>query len=175
MLPSRSVNRKVTVPAGSVRAPSPPVNTSPIAPLPGPPRRKVCSRDRPIDLPEDPAAATVQLWSRLRDDLMADMTRLRNRLHALLLRCDPQYPQRVPRLTTQKGLAACLAYVAPGDGPLARVRERAVRQVARLLGVTPNTVSLLQVFGPRGMARVMLSKLRAPRPSPAPPEAAAAA
>ena len=86
-------------------------------------------------LPEDPAAATVQLWSRLRDDLVADMTRLRNRLHALLLLCDPQYPRHVPRLTTQKGLAACLAYTAPGDGPLARARERAVRQVAAQLAL----------------------------------------
>jgi transposase len=89
----------------------------------------------PVVLPEDPAAATAQLWSRLRDDLVTDMTRLRNRLHALLLLCDPQYPQCVPRLTTQKGLAACLAYTAPGDGPLPRARERAVRQVAAQLAL----------------------------------------
>jgi transposase len=89
----------------------------------------------PVVLPEDPAAATAQLWSRLRDDLVADMTRLRNRLHALLLLCDPQYPQRVPRLTTQAGLAACLAYTSPGDTPLARARERAVRQVAAQLAL----------------------------------------
>jgi transposase len=89
----------------------------------------------PVVLPEDPAAATAQLWSRLRDDLVTDMTRLRNRLHALLLRCDPQYPQRVPRLTTQTGLAACLAYTAPGAAPLARARERAVRQVAQQLAL----------------------------------------
>ena len=63
------------------------------------------------------------------------MTRLRNRLHALLLLCDPQYPQRVPRLTTHKGLAACLEYTAPGDGPLPRERERAVRLVAAQLAL----------------------------------------
>jgi transposase len=74
----------------------------------------------PVVPPEDPAAATAQLWSRL---------------HALLLLCDPQYPRYVPRLTTQKGLAACLAYTAPGDGPLARARERAVRQVAAQLAL----------------------------------------
>jgi transposase len=89
----------------------------------------------PVVLPEDPATATAQLWSRLRDDLVTDMTRLRNRLHALLLLCDPQYPRHVPRLTTQKGLTAGLAYTAPGDGALARAREQAVRQVAQQLAL----------------------------------------
>ena len=67
----------------------------------------------PVVLPEDPAAATAQRWSRRRDDLVTDMPRLRNRLHALLLLCDPQDPRHGPRLTTQQGLTACLAYPAP--------------------------------------------------------------
>ncbi len=45
----------------------------------------------PLVLPEQTEVATVELWSRLRDDVVADMTRVRNRLHALLLVCDPQY------------------------------------------------------------------------------------
>jgi transposase len=84
----------------------------------------------PLILPEEPEVAAVQLWSRLREDLVADLTRLRNRLHALLLLCDPEYRQQVPSLRTRAGLAACLQYTAPGAGALAREREQAVRQLA---------------------------------------------
>lgn len=42
----------------------------------------------PLVQAETVASASLQLWSRLRDDLVLDMTRLRNRLHALLLLCD---------------------------------------------------------------------------------------
>src|ERR1051326_4118412 len=44
----------------------------------------------PLVQAETVASASLQLWSRLRDDLVLDMTRLRNRQHALLLLCDPE-------------------------------------------------------------------------------------
>ena len=81
---------------------------------------------------EDPIA-TVQLWSRLQAELTEDMTRLVNRLHNLLLFCDPGYETKLPRLTTTAGLEAVRAYVAPGQGELVRERERAVRQLAEQL------------------------------------------
>jgi transposase len=87
----------------------------------------------PLVLPDEEAVATVQLWSRLREDVVADMTRVRNRLHALLLLCDPTYKTRIPDLTTRTGIRACQAYTAPGQGVLARHREQAVRQVAAQL------------------------------------------
>ena len=61
----------------------------------------------PVVLPEAEEAASVELWSRLREDVVADMTRLRNRLHALLLLCEPGYQRRLPKLTTQTGIRAC--------------------------------------------------------------------
>src|SRR5262245_10184437 len=89
----------------------------------------------PVVLPEEPEVATVRLWSRLRDDLVADTTRVRNRLHALLLLCDPEYARQLPRLTTQAGIAACQRYSAPGAGPLAREREQGVRRIAAQLAL----------------------------------------
>jgi transposase len=59
-----------------------------------------------------------------------DMTRLRNRLHALLLLCDPEYSQVIRSLRSRRGIQAARTYTAPGMGQLERVRERAVRQVA---------------------------------------------
>jgi transposase len=89
----------------------------------------------PVVVPEEDAVATVQLWSRLREDLIADMTRVRNRLHALLLLCDPEDNRRLPDLTTRTGIRACLAYTARGQRAVARTREQAVRQVAAQLAV----------------------------------------
>ena len=45
----------------------------------------------PLVQAETVISASLQLWSRVRDHLVLDMTRLRNRLHALLLLCDPEY------------------------------------------------------------------------------------
>ncbi len=87
----------------------------------------------PLVLPDEEAVATVQLWSRLREDVVGDMTRVRNRLHALLLLCDPTYKTHIPDLTTRTGIRACRTYTAPGQGALARHREQAVRQVAAQL------------------------------------------
>ena len=83
---------------------------------------------------EDPLAA-VQLWSRLQAEFTEDMTRLINRLHALLLACEPGYQERLPALTTKAGIEAVRAYVAPGEGELARERERAVRAVGEQLAL----------------------------------------
>ena len=44
----------------------------------------------PLVQAETVVTASLQIWSRLRDDLVLDMARLRNRLHALLLLCGPE-------------------------------------------------------------------------------------
>ncbi len=64
-----------------------------------------------------------------------NLSRVRNRLHALLLVCDPEYQRRLPALTTAAGVAACLEYAAPGDSPLSRAREQAVRHLAAQLAL----------------------------------------
>jgi transposase len=89
----------------------------------------------PVVLPEDPDVATLQLWSRLRDELVVDMTRVRNKLHALLLLCDSEYQHRLPSLTTRAGVAACQHYTAPGLSVVAREREQAVRHLAMQLAL----------------------------------------
>jgi len=83
---------------------------------------------------EDPLAM-VQLWSRLQAETTEDMTRLTNRLHALLLLCEPGYEARLPRLTNKAGVQALRAYRAPGEGELARERERAVQSLAEQLAL----------------------------------------
>jgi transposase len=83
---------------------------------------------------EDPLAM-VQLWSRLQAETTEDMTRLTNRLHALLLVCEPGYDARLPTLTTKAGAQALRAYRAPGESELARERERAVHALAEQLAL----------------------------------------
>ena len=52
----------------------------------------------PAVLLEDPATATAQLWSRQRDDLVAAMTRLRNRPPTPLLAEPRASPGNAPTL-----------------------------------------------------------------------------
>jgi len=83
---------------------------------------------------EDELAA-VQLWSRMQAELTKDLTRLINRLHDLLLQCDPQYKDRLPDLTTKAAIAALRTYTAPGKGALAAEREAMIRATAEQLAL----------------------------------------
>ncbi|MDE3113381.1 MAG: IS110 family transposase [Chloroflexota bacterium] len=87
----------------------------------------------PRVLAQDDETAAVQLWSRTQAELTKDMTRLVNRLHDLLLLCDPEYAAGLPALTSKAGIEALLGYAAPGTGALARERERVVRATAAQL------------------------------------------
>jgi transposase len=87
----------------------------------------------PHVLAQDDETAAVQLWSRTQAELTKDMTRLVNRLHDLLLLCDPEYKLRVPALTTKAGIQALLRYIAPGVAALAREREAVIRATAAQL------------------------------------------
>jgi transposase len=89
----------------------------------------------PLVQAEDPTAAAVQLWSRLREDLVHDMTRVRNRLHALLLLCDPEYQHHLPALRNKGTVRLLVAYTAPGASPADRAREQAVRRLAAQLAL----------------------------------------
>ena len=82
---------------------------------------------------EEDEQAAVTLWSHTQAELTKDLTRLINRLHDLLLQCDPQYKATLPDLTTKAAIAALKAYVAPGSGVLAREREAVVRATAAQL------------------------------------------
>ena len=84
---------------------------------------------------EEDEQAAVQLWSRTQAELTKDLTRLMNRLHDLLLQCDPEYKTTLPALTTKAAIPALLRYTAPGSGVLAREREALIRQTAAQLAL----------------------------------------
>lgn len=146
----------------------------------------------PIVLPEESEAASLELWSRLREDVVVDMTRLRNRLHALLLLCDPGYGRHLPKLTSQAGIRACQEYTAPGPGALARAREQAVRQLAaqlallgrqerelrtsieRAVAARFSALTAIEGVGPL-LAAALIAELGAPRPGFGVPQLAALA
>ena len=130
---------------------------------------------------EDDELAAVQLWSRLEQELSEDRTRLLNRLHNLLLLCDPGYATDVGELTTKAGIAAARRYVAPGARAVAREREQAVRATAervalldqqladlrRKLGRASNgsfrALRQIEGVGPQ-IACTIVAELGAPRP-----------
>lgn len=84
---------------------------------------------------EDDELAQVQLWSRTQAELTKDITRIVNRLHELLLQCDPEYKSRLPDLTTKTAIAALQAYQAPGPSGLDREREALIRATAAQLAL----------------------------------------
>ncbi len=146
----------------------------------------------PLVQTEEPAVASLQLWSRLREDLVLDMTRLRNRLHALLLLCDPEYRQVIRSLRSRRGVQAARTYTAPGSGQLERVRERAVRLVAEQIALLMNQekelranieasvsehfVPLLSIEGVQPIvAAGLIAELGMPRPGFGVPQIAALA
>jgi transposase len=146
----------------------------------------------PLVQPEELAAASLQLWSRLREDLVLDMSRVRNRLHALLLLCDPEYRQVIRSLRSRRGVQAARTYVAPGMRELDRIRERAVRQVAEQIallmdqerelrtnieaGVREHFTPLLGIEGVQPIvAAGLIAELGMPRPGFGVPQIAALA
>ncbi len=126
----------------------------------------------PLVQAEEVAVASLQLWSRLRDDLVLDMSRLRNRLHALLLLCDPEYRHVIRSLRSRRGIQAARTYAAPGSG----VRQVA-DQIALLMdqelelranieaGVRENFAPLLGIDGVQVIvAAGLIAELGMPRP-----------
>ena len=135
----------------------------------------------PLVQAETVVCASLQLWSRLRDDVVLDMTRLRNRLHALLLLCDPEYKHVVRSLRSRIGIQAARTYTAPGNGQLDRVSEQAVRQVAEQIAllmdqerelrtniestIREHFVPLLEIAGVQPIvAAGLIAELGMPRP-----------
>jgi transposase len=82
---------------------------------------------------EEDEIAQVQLWSRAQAELTKDITRTVNRLHELLLQCDPEYKSSLPVLTTKAAIGALTVYQAPGSSGLDREREALIRATAAQL------------------------------------------
>jgi len=86
----------------------------------------------PPVLPED-HTALLNLLCTEREAALAEATRLRNQIHALLIQLDPEYQARLPVLKSRASLAALETYVAPDDSPLQQERAAAVRRLAERL------------------------------------------
>jgi transposase len=111
----------------------------------------------PVVILED-EVAVLELLVRERDDVRSEATRVRNQLHALLLRAEPGYELRLKSALKRASAVARLEhYVAPQDGPIARAREAAVRRLAMRLRL------LLQQT--EGLAK-QIRALAAPRYTP---------
>ena len=81
----------------------------------------------------DDDTAVLALLVAEREAAVAEAVRLRNQAHALLLQLDPEYHARLPKLTTQGGVAALAGYATRAERPLAQQRAAAVRRLGRRL------------------------------------------
>lgn len=68
-----------------------------------------------------------------RDGALAEATRLRNQIHALLLQVEPEYRSRLPALRSKSGLRVLERYAAPSGGLLHQRRAEAVRRLTKRL------------------------------------------
>jgi transposase len=93
--------------------------------------------------PED-ETVVLDLLAQERAAALADATRLRNRLHALLLQLDPQYTAHLPALTSVAGVAALLTYTAAQPGLLPAQRAASVRRLAQRLQLASDQATDLQ-------------------------------
>jgi len=81
----------------------------------------------------DDETVLLDLLATEREATLAEATRLKNQLHALLLQLDPQYRQRIPTLNSKSGLRAIRDYRAGDPTPLSQARAAAVRRLASRL------------------------------------------
>jgi len=89
-------------------------------------------RDLPRVAPED-ETAILSLLTNERESAIAEATRLRNQIHALLLQLDPQYQSDLPAMKSKAGLAKLLTYSASDEKAVSRERAGAVRRLAQRL------------------------------------------
>jgi transposase len=81
----------------------------------------------------DDVTALLDLLTSQRESAVAETTRLRNQIHALLLQLDPQYQDQLPNLDSQAGLIALASYEARGPSALQQERAAIVRRLAERL------------------------------------------
>src|SRR5439155_25179550 len=67
---------------------------------------------------------------------IAEATRLRNQIHALLVQLDPEYEVRLPTLKSRAGLAVLTRYLATSGSVMQQERAAAVRRLAERLALT---------------------------------------
>ena len=85
----------------------------------------------PVALEDD--TAILRLLANERESAVGEANRLRNQLHALLHHADPEYDQKLPRLTSTAAITALMNYAPSVDSAIARERAGAVRRLAARL------------------------------------------
>ncbi len=85
--------------------------------------------DLPVVAAED-GTAVLGLLSLEREAALAESTRLRNQLHALLLQLDPHYERLLPSLKSRAGLAVLKGYQPADERPMQHARAASVRRLA---------------------------------------------
>jgi transposase len=95
-------------------------------------------------LAPDDETTVLDLLAKERAAAVAEATRLRNQVHALLLQLDPAYWAQLPDLRTARALAALLAYQPPRAGAVAQVRAEGVRRLAARLQLATEQAAALQ-------------------------------
>ncbi len=91
-----------------------------------------------VDLPQVTAedeTAVLELLTLERENALAEVTRLRNRIHHLLLQIDPEYKTHLPSLQTKKGLQALRTYSLETENVLQQHRVEAVHRLAQRLSL----------------------------------------
>jgi transposase len=98
--------------------------------------------DLPRVLPED-NTAVLDLLTTEREAVLAESTRVRNQLHALLLQLEPEYRAHLRNLRSRRSLDKLDAYGPPGDGPVHAHRIAAVHRLAKRLRLALSQVDEL--------------------------------
>lgn len=75
----------------------------------------------------------LDLLTTERESALAEATRIRNRIHGLLLQIDPEYKSRLPKLSSKAGASALERYESPRDGAIYQQRAATVRRLVQRL------------------------------------------
>jgi len=95
-----------------------------------------CVREEAPKLPlvqAEDDTVVLDLLTTEREAAVAEATRLRNQIHALLSQIDPQYEQSLPSLTSAAGLRALVSYATPENTLIQQHRAACVRRLAERL------------------------------------------
>jgi transposase len=95
-----------------------------------------CVREEAPKLPlvqAEDDSVVLDLLSTEREAAIAEATRLRNQIHALLSQIDPEYGRHLPSLTSAAGIRALLSYTSPQDTLIQQHRAACVRRLAERL------------------------------------------
>ncbi len=87
--------------------------------------------------------AVLELLVTEREDVVAEVTRLRNQAHQLLLHLDPEYTTRLPNMRTKRGLQALEGYTTADPSPVQQHRAAALRRLAQRLQLVTEQVAAL--------------------------------